>query len=140
MNDVVSPQPISPGRMAGLGMHVLLEVTYTDETEQLSLDIVEDRLADFEHGFLGQSTPLAKAILGRRAGEEVAYQNGDAQTVRILDVTRSDSAPSEENAEKREETMRKVAREVDRTNAINFASSFNGKWGDYDPSTINDEW
>jgi hypothetical protein len=28
---------------------------------------------------------------------------------------------------------------VDQTNAINFASSFSGKWGDYDPAGV-EKW
>jgi hypothetical protein len=35
--------------------------------------------------------------------------------------------------------MKKTLREVEDTNAMVFASSFSGKWGDYDPDSIPKE-
>jgi hypothetical protein len=35
--------------------------------------------------------------------------------------------------------MRQAVEQADRTNAMNFASSFSGKWGDYDPQGI-EKW
>jgi len=35
--------------------------------------------------------------------------------------------------------MRKALNQTELRNAINFASSFNSKWGDYDPSSLNEE-
>jgi hypothetical protein len=119
------------------GRHVELELRYTDgETEKLSLDVVADTAADFERGCIGESTPLAKAILGRTAGETVSYSGG---RVRILTVSQSQNQAPEDTAKRREETIQKAVRDSDRTSQILFASSFNGKWGDYDPDSIQEE-
>ncbi len=128
------PLKIYPGR------HVELEIRYAGgEVEQLSLDLVPDSAADFEQGFLGQGTPLAKAILGRAAGEVVPYRVGDALEVRILSVAASLSAQPTDLSERREETLRKALRDSDRTSTILFASSYSSKWGDYDPTPLTDE-
>jgi hypothetical protein len=119
------------------GRHVELEIHYTDgEVEKLSLDVVADSAADFERGFLGESTPLAKAILGQNAGSTVIYSAGK---VRILSVTPAQNQAPEDAAKRREETIQKAVRDSDRTSQILFASSFNGKWGDYDPDSIKDD-
>ncbi len=122
------------------GRHVELELKYqTSETERLSLDVVADKSADFERGFLGESTPLAKAIMGRQAGEVVPYRAGDILQVRILSVSAELSAQPEDLSEKREETVRKAIRQSDHTSAVIYASSMNSKWGDYDPDGLKDE-
>jgi hypothetical protein len=59
--------------------------------------------------------------------------------VRILSVEIAQSWPAGDSALPRQEAMRKARQQVDRTNAILFASSFSGKWGDYDPGGI-DHW
>jgi hypothetical protein len=119
------------------GRHVELEVHYSDgEVEHLSLDVVADTAADFARGFLGESTPLAKAILGCSPAETVTYSGG---TVRILTVALSQNQPPEDAAKKREETIQKAVRDSDNTSQTLFASSYNGKWGDYDPDTIKKE-
>jgi hypothetical protein len=35
--------------------------------------------------------------------------------------------------------MEKTKREVEHTSAVVFASSFSGKWGDYDPDSLPEE-
>jgi hypothetical protein len=120
-----------------VGRHVELEVRYEDgETERLSLDVVSDSAADFERGFLGESTPLAKAILGQAAGSDAAYPGG---TVRVLAVSPSQNAAPTDAAKRREETIQKAVRDSERTNQVLFASSFSGKWGDYDPDGLKEE-
>lgn len=101
----------------------------------MAFDIVPDRSADFARGFLGESTPLARALLGRIAGSVVRYRVGDAVEAHILAVSRAVNEP--ENAEaRRQETIRKAVEQSDQTNAMLFASSFSGKWGDYDPTGL----
>ena len=120
-----------------VGRHAELEVRYEDgETERLSLDVVSDSAADFERGFLGESTPLAKAILGQAAGSEAAYPGG---RVRILSVMPSQNTAPADAAKRREETIQKAVRDSERTNQVLFASSFSGKWGDYDPDGLKEE-
>lgn len=124
------------------GRHVVLELRYgSGETEKLELDIVKDESADFDRGFLGESTPLAQAILGRHAGETVSYQAGDRVHVHIVAVSAELAGTPEDLSARREETLRKAVRQSEDTNAILFASSFSGKWGDYDPNAVakNDE-
>jgi hypothetical protein len=60
----------------------------------------------------------------------------DILSIQILSVTQPINKPPEDAAEKREAMMKKTLREVQDTNAIVFASSFSGKWGDYDPDSI----
>ena len=125
---------------AGVGMHVDLVLITETGTEPLAVDIVPDSSADFARGFLGEGTPLAQAIQGKAAGNTVPYHAGDIHTVKILSVQPSTSLPPPDVAERREATIRKAVDESDRTNAIIFASSFSGKWGDYDPDGIGKTW
>jgi hypothetical protein len=122
------------------GRHVELELRYeTAEIERLSLDVVPDNAADFERGFLGESSALAKAIMGKQAGSVVAYNIGDIVEVRILSVSAELIAQPEDLSKRREETNRKAVRHSDHTSAIIYASSMNSKWGDYDPDGLKEE-
>jgi hypothetical protein len=122
------------------GRHVELEVTYgPGDTEMLSLDVVSDSAADFERGFLGESTPLAQAIIGHVAGDAVTYQAGDRVRVQILLVSEELRGKPEDLSARREEVERKARLDSDTTNLVLFASSFSGKWGDYDPNAVKRE-
>jgi len=127
-------------RVVDLGTHVELEFICESGPERMALDIVEDKSADYPHGLLGIGTPLARRILGQLAGKTLPYRQGDIQAVKILTITFSQVQDAEEVAEKRQAALQKALREVDRKNAINFASSFSGKWGDYDPDNIKEDW
>ncbi len=119
-------------------LYTFVQVELVCETgvERLEFDIVPDDQADFPRGFLGENTPLAQAILSQPAGKEVPYRQGDALAVKILSVRDSTSLPGEDIAARRQETVRRAVEQSDRTNAMIFASSFSGKWGDYDPQGI----
>lgn len=121
---------VAPGQL------IQVVIAYTDEIERHEFVIVPDDQADFQAGFLGESTPLAQAILGKAVGEQISYNAGDARSVRIISISSTQKTPSKETAARREETIKKALAEVDRTNAMIFASSFSGKWGDYDPDAI----
>ncbi len=130
----------STGLAAQVGRHVELELVYEGgEIERLSLDIVADAAADFARGMLGESTPLARAISGHKAGEVIAYRTGDALEARILSVSAELSGEPVDLTKRREQTERKAVRQSDQTNLIIFASSVNNKWGEYDPGAIQDE-
>lgn len=117
-----------------IGAHIDLELI--DEQggrESLALDIVKAQSADLAHGFLGANTPLAKALRGQTAGSEVPYAMGDICRVRVVRVTPSQVVASTGAKERRAAIMQKALNDAERTNAEIFASSFSGKWGDYDP-------
>ena len=104
--------------------------------DRLSIDIVPDGAADFSHGFLGESTPMAKVLLGEKEGNVIPYLKGDIFAVEILSVSPSTNRPPVDAQEKRQLKMNKAIREVEHINAVVFASSFSGKWGDYDPDSL----
>jgi hypothetical protein len=119
------------------GTHVVVELLDAHgESEQLEFDLVPDQAADFSRGYLGEGTPLARAILNKPAGATVPYRQADVLQVRILSVAPSGSLPVDDLTQQREQAARKALEQVQRTNAILFASSFSGKWGDYDPDGI----
>jgi hypothetical protein len=105
----------------------------------MAFDIVADQLADVRNGFLGEGTPIARAILNQTAGSRVAYQVDELVAIHLLAVSPSERTPSKEVAHQREETLRKAVADSDRKSALIFASSFSGKWGDYDPAGI-EKW
>jgi len=120
-----------------LGTRVQVELlTEEGEAEALDVDIVPDESADYQQGFLGQGTPLALALIGQSAGDTIPYPLGDIVKARVLSVIPSTRKPPKGLQERRAETTRKAVEESDRTNAILFASSFSGKWGDYDPAGL----
>jgi hypothetical protein len=127
-------------RPALSGAHVDLElIDASGGQEALSFDIVPDKLADFKNGFLGEKTPLAQAITGHFAGERVPYQVDGIIEIHILDVRRSQVKPDQGIEARREAALRKAVKQSDLTNNVLFASSYNGKWGDYDPSGLDEE-
>ena len=118
------------------GLLIQVEMTFEDGTERLEFIIVPDEQADFSAGFLGASTPLAQAIQGKSIDNLIPYTVGDARSVRILSISKTDKTPPPDAAARREERLRQAIEQSDKTNAMIFASSFSGKWGDYDPQGI----
>ncbi len=127
-------------RPAISGAHVDLElIDSTGGVEALSFDIVPDKLADFKNGFLGEKTPLAQAISGHFAGERVPYRVDEIVEIHILDVQRSQASPDKNIEARRKAALARAVKQSDLTNAVLFASSFSGKWGDYDPTGLTEE-
>jgi hypothetical protein len=123
-------EPDDASAEVAAGMHVEVElVGESGEGERLALDIVPDDEADFSSGFLGISTPLSRAMLGRRAGSVVPYRAGDIREIRILAVAARARPPAED-----------VAAKSDMADTVRFALSVDTKWGGYDPSGIAPEW
>ncbi len=130
----------SRGHLISIGSHVeLVLVDWQDGREQLSFDIVPDEAADYSCGFLGASTPLAQALLGESTGTVIPYLKDDIQAIEILSVRQATQVPDASAEEKRSAAMRKNLREVEHASAVAFASSFSGKWGDYDPASLPEE-
>jgi hypothetical protein len=115
-------------------MHVVVDLILQEGVDRLEFDIVADSQADYSHGFLGEGTPLARAILGRSAHSVIPYKVNDSLEIHVLSVTPSQTAPPADVQKRHEEVVRKALEQSDRTNAMIFASSFSGKWGDYDPT------
>ena len=134
-------QPDDATAEVALGMRVEVElVGESGQEERLALDIVPDDEADFSSGFLGISTPLSRAMLGRRAGSVVPYRAGDIREVRILSVAASARPSSEDVAATREAILQKAVTKSDMADTVRFALSVDTKWGGYDPSGIAPEW
>lgn len=116
-----------------------VEVEMSDEwgeAEKLAFDIVPDAQADYYAGYLGEGTPLAKAIMGCRVGNLVVYKAGDAACkVRILSIGPA-AAEAGGEAEARRAAVEQAREQIAKTDAMIFASTFEGKWGEYE---INSE-
>jgi len=120
--------------LVAIGMHVEVElISESDEVERLALDLVPDSQADFASGFLGESTPLARAILGQGAGSVVAYHVGDMRQVRLLAVSPATRAPAEDVEAKRQAVIKQAVAQSELVNDMAFALAVGSKWGDYDP-------
>jgi hypothetical protein len=120
-----------------VGCHVELNLLdRRGNKDRLNIDIVPDESADFIHGFLGESTPLAKVLVGEKAGTIIPYLRDDILAIEILRVTPSMVNAPDDAQKKRQLNINKAIREVEHTSAVVFASSFSGKWGDYDPESL----
>lgn len=121
------------------GLLVQVEIAYQSESERLEFIIVPDAQADFAQGFLGASTPLAQAVLDEPLGALIPYFAGDARSVKVLSISPTDKKPPADAAARREQVLRQAVEQAEQTSAMMFASSFSGKWGDYDPQVV-DGW
>jgi hypothetical protein len=101
-------------------------------TERLTFTLVDDNQADFDAGFLGLSTPLAKTLLGKLAGQTLPYRVGDLQSVKILSVQVHGREQTEDIAARRQAVIDKAVKHSDSVNAMIFAGAVNSKWGEYD--------
>jgi hypothetical protein len=124
---------------AGVGTHVVIELLLVEGVERLEFDLVTEEAADFHAGFLSVDTPLGQAILGEKPGITVPYFSEDTLAIRLLEVGPARLPPPAGLQARRQENLRKAIDASDRTNAMLFASSFSGKWGDYDPSGFIEE-
>jgi len=129
-----TPLTVSPGTTVTVEL-----VSESGEHEPMSFQIVPDKLADLKNGFLGEGTPLAKTLAGCTTGELVPYRMGDICAVQVVSVTPAQTAPDPGVVARREETLRKAVKQSEITNAINLATTFSSKWGDYDPTTLSEE-
>lgn len=138
MND---SYPNNSADVVDLYTHVEIElIDQAGQAERLGFDLVPDGQADFYSGLLGLSTPLAQAILGQPAGSLALYQAADIRQVRILAVTSLSQAASSEAATRRQEAVQEALKQVERTNAMIFASTIEGKWGEYDADGMMENW
>lgn len=124
---------LSGALQASIGMHVEIELVYTTgESENLAFDLVEEAQADYYEGFLGESTPLAQAILGQQAGMRLPYDAGDAREIKILAISPSTRQPAPDRAAKRQQVIKQAVEESEFKNRLAVATSMSNKWGDFD--------
>ena len=117
----------------GIGTHVVIEMRSTDGTdEQMAFFIVPEVAADYDAGYMGADTPLAKALLGKYAGATVPYVMGDIESIRVIEITRPSKQAPADGASRRQSAYEEALRKAERTNAEMFASSYGSKWGSYD--------
>jgi len=134
LSEIVHDLKVEPGMLVEVEL-----VSALGEVERLTFTLVEDEQADFQAGFLGSGTPLAKTILGHYPDSTLDYKAGDLQYVRILSVEPSDKIQTEDINSRRETLMRKALDHSDYVNALIFATSVNSKWGDYDIDSLDPE-
>ncbi|MCB0160433.1 MAG: GreA/GreB family elongation factor [Caldilineaceae bacterium] len=117
----------------GVNTHVTVElIAAGGGAETMELDLVRAQAADIDAGFVSETSPLARAILGKRVGATVPYAMGDIMAVRILRVTPLRTAPPDDAAARRQAKLDEAVRKAEQTNAEMFASSYGSKWGGYE--------
>lgn len=126
-----------PPGVVALGARVEVELlNNTGDVERLAFDLAPDSAADFDAGFLGAGTPLARAIIGRPVGARVPYRQGDVIEATILAVTPSVRAADLSAAAARtastDQAVERAKVDVD----VQLALTVNIKWGDYDPGVL----
>lgn len=131
------PQYDPPPGIVALGTEVEVELISRDgDAERLTFDIVPEQAADFDAGFLAVTTPLARAIVGRSAGAQVAYRMGDVVRVKVLSVRRSRRRAEHGAAAERDAATREAVERAKTDETIQLALTFSSKWGDYDPEPL----
>lgn len=120
-----------------------VQVELVDErggVEALDLVLVPDAGADLARGYLGQGTPLGRAILGQAAGSHLPYRQGDVVAVRIVSVVPDDvpdtGAATQRNAAKRDAVIRQAVERSEALDMARLALTVDVKWGSYDPDAI----
>jgi hypothetical protein len=123
----------SKSLLISVNCRVLLELVDTSGgVERCEFTLVNTKQADFKSGLLDENTPLAKALLGRQAGEMIAYALGDLKEIRILQVEPTGGQVSGEGAEKRRAAVQKAEAQSEITNQMIFSTASGSKWGDYE--------
>lgn len=123
-----------------IGCCVVIKLVYrSGESERLELDIVQDQQADYQAGFLGASTPLAKAILDEKSGITVPYFTDELMAVEIISIRESSRKPDTDAAARRDAVLKNAKDQIEFTNAVLFAASVDTKWGEYDADGLDYE-
>jgi hypothetical protein len=122
--------------VVALGARVQVEmVDERGAVEALDLVLVPDADADLARGYLGEGTPLGRALAGQEAGSNLPYQQGDIVAVRVLTVTPGD-VPDTGAAAKREDVIQQAVERSEAQDIARLALTFDSKWGAYDPDPI----
>ena len=120
-----------------VGNRVEIEFVHGEgDRERLAVDIVPDEFADFEQGFLGASTLLARALLGQPLGAELPYALDDIVGVHILAISPSERSVDPDVVAARQAATDRAVHRSQEADAIRLALTVDVKWGDYDPEGI----
>ena len=129
-----------PPRQIGLGSHVEIDlIDAQGNAEPMAFDLVPAQRADMSRGLVSADAPLGKAVRGKFVDALIPYPRGDIRQIRIVSVAPAQMPTNVDAEARRSEVMKKALDDAERTNAQMFASSFSGKWGDYNPDGM-DEW
>jgi len=109
------------------------------EVEVLRMAVVPDDNADFPGGYLGAGTRLARAIMGRLAGETVPYEHGGLAEVRILEIEPFAVSEAPDAASARRAVIQEAVDKSELQDTLRLALAVSIKWGDYDPDGIAPE-
>ncbi|MFN2244433.1 MAG: hypothetical protein ACK2U2_19225 [Anaerolineae bacterium] len=118
----------------GARVHVEL-VDELGAVEALELVLVPDADADLARGYLGQGTPLGRAIFGQQAGSSLPYKQGDIVAVRVLSVV-PDDVPDTGAAANRQAVIQQAVERSEALDIARLALTVDVKWGSYDPDGI----
>ena len=121
------------------GYCVAIKLLYrSGESEQMEFDLVPDEQSDYQDGFIGVSTPFAKAILGEKAGITVPYFTDELMAIEILSISES-TRTAADTAVQRDSALQNAKDQIEFTNAVLFAASVDTKWGAYDADGLDYE-
>ena len=123
------------------GYCVSIRLLYrSGKSEHLEFDLVSDEQSDYQAGFIGVSTPFAKAILGEKAGITVPYFKDELMAIEILSISESNRSAAD-TAVQRDRAVQNARDQIEFTNAVLFAASVDTKWGSYDADGLDyDKW
>jgi len=102
------------------------------ESEACEYILVKADQADYKAGLIGENTPLGRALLGRSAGQTIAYAVGDLRSIRILAVEPLAAGVDDQVAEQRRAAVRRAEAQSEITSQMIFATAHGSKWGEYD--------
>ncbi len=124
--------------VVSVGARIQLElIEQRGGQERLTVELVVDSAADMANNLLGEGTPLARAILGRKAGDVVPYKVGEMKEVCILSIEPG-QITVDDLSERRTAARDKMIKDADKTSRLIFGSAVSSKWGSYEPDQLED--
>jgi hypothetical protein len=118
-------------RPPGVTLGARVQVELVDEragVEALDLVLVPDADAALARGYLGQGTPLGRAIVGQQAGSSLPYKQGDIVAVRVLSVV-PDDVPDADAAAVRQAVIQQAVERSEALDIARLALTVDVKWG-----------
>jgi hypothetical protein len=133
MTEKINEMRVQPGYCVSINL-----LYRSGKREHLEFDLVTDKQSDYQAGFIGISTPFAKAILGEKAGITVPYFTDELLAIEILSI-RESTRTAADTAVQRDSAVQDAKDQIEFTNAVLFAASVDTKWGSYDADGLDYE-